>query len=258
MRRGNILLIILVAVGILAASLGGYFWWTSPVNLSVGKAGAVDKQNRPLTWNDCLKIPGAFIPQSYPVICNLPDGRSAAQPHPELGDGSTPTSTVKKANGAKTYIDKVFNFQFTVPAYFHDGDFIKDWTYWQPDPQERYKTLFADKNRSFTTPDGSAMPQQIDLQIIRNGILDEWPKNDSYAMSYKIIDSSPISYNGWNGKFFVALMPVMTSYSYADPIDGLVIKLKSDLLVIKIQHWKENQIEADNLIRQIKDSLKFL
>lgn len=34
----------------------------------------------PLTWEECLKHPGATVQERYPGVCRLPDGRSAVQP----------------------------------------------------------------------------------------------------------------------------------------------------------------------------------
>lgn len=68
-NSGNILLIILVAVGILAASVGGYFWWTSQQS----------SKNKPLTWEECLKISGSIQLKSYPGRCVTPDGRKVTE-----------------------------------------------------------------------------------------------------------------------------------------------------------------------------------
>ncbi|MBV8553346.1 MAG: hypothetical protein JOY54_18765 [Acidobacteriaceae bacterium] len=33
-----------------------------------------------LTWDDCVKAPGAVVEQTYPEICVTPDGRKAVRP----------------------------------------------------------------------------------------------------------------------------------------------------------------------------------
>ena len=35
---------------------------------------------KPLTWEDCLKLSGAKVLQSYPAVCVAPDGRRVTQP----------------------------------------------------------------------------------------------------------------------------------------------------------------------------------
>lgn len=68
-KKGNILLPLLVAVAFLALVVGGYhFWKQSTASI------------RQLTWDECLKTPGATTLMSYPGQCITPDGIKVVQP----------------------------------------------------------------------------------------------------------------------------------------------------------------------------------
>ncbi len=81
-RRGNILLVILVAVGVLAVSVGGYFWWSAYVKTSA------DKQN--------------FAPNYYKQI---PDSK------PKVA-----TPSADQIGNWKTYVNQEYGYTFDYQA----------------------------------------------------------------------------------------------------------------------------------------------
>lgn len=71
-RDGNVLLIALVLVGIVAvvaATAAGYFYWQNKR----------PNKNESLIWEECIKTPGAIESTSYPATCATPDGRRVVQ-----------------------------------------------------------------------------------------------------------------------------------------------------------------------------------
>ena len=68
-RKGNITLIVLPILLIIGVAVGGYLYLQNQNKV----------KNQPLTWEECIKVPGAMIMEMYPAKCSTPDGRSAIQ-----------------------------------------------------------------------------------------------------------------------------------------------------------------------------------
>jgi len=98
-NSGNILLVALILVGILAASVGGYFLWYKMTSEPIF--------DQPLTWEQCLKTAEAKIQQSFPPICVTKNGIKVAGP-----------VNNDMANW-KTYTDTQFGVSFKYPENWY-------------------------------------------------------------------------------------------------------------------------------------------
>lgn len=88
LRRGNIGLIVLSFLLILAVVIGGFLWWQKRcgawpfwdpnVRCELG-VRIVSQRTSSLTWEECIKVPGAMMQTSYPGVCSTPDGRQVTQ-----------------------------------------------------------------------------------------------------------------------------------------------------------------------------------
>lgn len=69
-QKGNIVLIVLPMLLVIGVAVGGYLYLQNQNKV----------ENQPLTWEECIKVPGAILQTSYPGRCVTPDGRSVVQP----------------------------------------------------------------------------------------------------------------------------------------------------------------------------------
>ncbi len=107
-RRGNVLVVLLGAVLIISAGAAGYFWWQK--NQSPSNSPSV------LTWEECLKIPGAKQLMTYPGQCVTPEGRQVTQPLSNDEKKKLQTPSINPAAAWKTYTDSAHNFSIMYPA----------------------------------------------------------------------------------------------------------------------------------------------
>lgn len=102
-RKGNILVLALGGVALIAIALAGYFYLQNQQLI----------KNTPLTYEECLKVPGAISDLSYPSTCRTPDGRTARQvlTPEEQKKVQPPDETVNW----KTYTDNKYYFSLKYP-----------------------------------------------------------------------------------------------------------------------------------------------
>lgn len=106
-RQGNVLIIILGIVLVVSAGLAGFFYWSSSVKTTE------DKQNQPLTWDECLKIPGATQLMTYPGQCVTPDGRKVIQ---TLSDEEKKKLEIESETASwKIFTNNEFFYSFKYP-----------------------------------------------------------------------------------------------------------------------------------------------
>ncbi len=116
-RRGNVLFLLVGAFAIVAIAIAGYFTWSRYIT---------PPNKAPLTWEECLKVPGATMLMTYPGQCVTPDGRKVVQPlseeekkklqPPDNINGSTESAGM---TNWKTYVNNSYRFQIKYPADFY-------------------------------------------------------------------------------------------------------------------------------------------
>ncbi len=117
-RQGNIWVVFLAVAAIAVSGIVG-FWW---------KQKQATTPTQPLTWEECLKIPGAITTAMYPGTCNAPDGRSVTQPLSEEEKKNLVPPIADKTAGWKTYTNSVMGFSVKYPPdknFRISGDQIK-------------------------------------------------------------------------------------------------------------------------------------
>jgi len=65
--------LILIVLILLAAAVALFFlldWWRE----------TRESGSKPLTWEECIKLSGSRVLQTYPAKCIAPDGRTVTQP----------------------------------------------------------------------------------------------------------------------------------------------------------------------------------
>lgn len=56
---------------VIVIAIGGFLFW---------QRDQVKPTPKEVTWEECTKLPGAVIMESYPAQCSAPDGSHAVQP----------------------------------------------------------------------------------------------------------------------------------------------------------------------------------
>lgn len=64
------MLLTLICMAVVLLATGGILWWQRQQNIN----------NGPLTWDECIKIPGVRMLLMYPGRCVTSDGREVTQP----------------------------------------------------------------------------------------------------------------------------------------------------------------------------------
>lgn len=62
---------IIAIIALMALVIGGFLFW---------QRNQVKPTPKEVSWEECIKLPGAVIMESYPAQCSAPDGSHAVQP----------------------------------------------------------------------------------------------------------------------------------------------------------------------------------
>ena len=116
-RQGNILVFFLIGALLVTTSLASYFFWKN------------QELKKTLTYDVCLKTPGAIDQQSYPCTCVTPEGRSVIQPLSDA-EKKKPIDEAAQAGTSnwKTYQDTKLGFSIKYPPSYSRNQEINDIT----------------------------------------------------------------------------------------------------------------------------------
>lgn len=109
MKKGNALVFFLFGALVFALGVLAYLLWQNQQLI----------KRAPLTYEECIKIPGAVILQSYPGQCVTPDKRSVWQPLSD--EEKKKLQPPDETTNWKTYSDSKLGFSINHPA-----DFVQD------------------------------------------------------------------------------------------------------------------------------------
>src|SRR3989338_7640514 len=103
-RKGNVFLVLAGVLAILAFAVGGYLYIS----------GAQEKPPKEISWEECIKLPGAKVQYSYPGQCVTSDGQKAIQPLSD--EEKKKLEPPSETSSWKTYVNASLQFQFNYPA----------------------------------------------------------------------------------------------------------------------------------------------
>lgn len=100
-KQGNVLIIFLLTVVVIISSLAAYLYFQN------------QELKKPLTYEECIKIPGSLADMMLPSTCHAPDGRTAKQVFTaEEQKKVEPSDEMTKW---KTYTDSKYQVTFKYP-----------------------------------------------------------------------------------------------------------------------------------------------
>ncbi|GEM_PF-2393866 len=212
--------------------------------------------NAPTTYEECIKAPGSVLQESYPATCVTRNGERFKQPltDEEKKKLQPPDST---ANW-KTYTDKKYGFSFNLPEYYQTEN-----KSWSTDDSVNYLSISPQAGDypgcCFKKSDPiSIQSKAISMEAYQNIGINDWKIKSRFASSHKFIKENIINENSLSFTIFTALNLGQTGFIDDDRLTGFIIQKNSTLIIISVNHYSENQNEAELFINQILSTFKFV
>ena len=157
----------------------------------------------------------------------------------------------------KTYTDKKYGFSFSLPEYYQTEN--KSWSTIEsvnflsisPQPGEYPGCCFKKSDPI------SIQSKAISMEADQNIGIKDWKIKSGFATSHKFIKENIINENGLSFTIFTALNFGQKDFIDDDRLTGFIIQKDSTLIIISVNHYRENQNEAELFINQILSTFKF-
>lgn len=169
------------------------------------------------------------------------------------------------------FVDSKYSLSFTLPAYFGSYSNWSSVSDENPDMNPDYLQIMSlgDQDAGvFRINEREGMVKEIIIHVnkgtsfekwegkkrtVFNSVVDGWGEDHKFVTSISVDSKSGLTIH----KFTYLNSNMGQGYNENQPVTGIAIQRGSDLVIISMEHFKQNQKEVDNIFSGIVSSFKF-